>query len=65
MWVGTSFKSRGPDIVCMCVGGKVSKHTCKQNGKLEYSQRYNVVGRLSVRDSIILPLCIAVSRPGQ
>jgi len=32
---------------------------------LEYSQRYNAVRRLSVRVSIIFPLCIAVSRPGQ
>ena len=111
-------------ILFVCVGGKVSKHTCKNNTKksfsskqgkaflkflpkhvggsyalwyrlkdtwytccvcristchyylvymrdkkklwkLEYSQRYNVVRWLSVRVSIILPLCIAVSRPSQ
>jgi hypothetical protein len=37
----------------------------KKLWKLVYSQHYNVVRWLSVRVSIILPLCIAVSRPSQ
>ena len=30
---------RGPDIVCVCVGGKVSKHTCKNNTKKSFSSK--------------------------